>query len=221
MLHTIGVTLFGNFSQLIRSVSSRPAIRFGSLTRTRVYHHCSMELQLIVTRLHEMFPPSLAESWDNVGLLVEPSNKEQPVSHVMMTNDLTEDVMDEVQAASPQVGLIVAYHPPIFKPLKSLTRRTVKERIILKAVESRIAIYSPHTAADSVYGGVNDWLAEGLGKGKCVPLQPTAPLYEVRAEHVSSKVCDLISADVVQCGEKLVKNLRYARTHTVLVMLHM
>ena len=168
-----------------------------------------MELQLIVTRLHEMFPPSLAENWDNVGLLVEPSSQEQLVSHIMMTNDLTEDVMDEVQAAVPQVGLVVAYHPPIFKPLKSLTRRSVKERIILKAVESRIAIYSPHTAADSVNGGVNDWLAAGLGEGECNPLQPTAPLYEVRAEHVSSEMCEVLSDEVALCGGKLVKKPRY------------
>ena len=209
----LGATLLRNCSQLLlRVASSRPVVQFGSLTRARDYHHCSMELQLIVTRLHEMFPPSLAGNWDNVGLLVEPSSQEQPVSHIMMTNDLTEDVMDEVQAASPQVGLIVAYHPPIFKPLKSLTRRTAKERIILKAVESRIAIYSPHTAADSVYGGVNDWLAAGLGEGECTPLQPTPPSYEVRAEHVSSEMCEVMSDEVALCGGKLVKKLRYTIT---------
>jgi len=203
----LGARLIRNHcSQLLRIVLSGGVVRFGSLTQTR---GCSMELQLIVTRLHEMFPPSLAEDWDNVGLLVEPSSQEQLVSHIMMTNDLTEDVMDEIQAASPQVGLVVAYHPPIFKPFKSLTRGTAKERIILKAIESRIAIYSPHTAADSIRGGVNDWLAAGLGEGECNPLQPTAPLHEVRAVHVSSKLCEVISDEVALCGGELVKKLRY------------
>ena len=42
--------------------------------------------------------------------------------------------------------------------------RSEKERIVVKAVEKRIAIYSPHTGCDAVEGGVNDWLASGLGK---------------------------------------------------------
>ena len=29
-----------------------------------------------------------------------------------------------------------------------------------------ISVYSPHTALDSVRGGINDWLAQGLGEGE-------------------------------------------------------
>lgn len=36
---------------------------------------------------------------------------------------------------------------------------------MLQCAAEGISVYSPHTALDSVYGGVNDWLAEGaLGK---------------------------------------------------------
>ena len=28
-----------------------------------------------------------------------------------------------------------------------------------------VSVYSPHTALDNVKGGINDWLASGLGEG--------------------------------------------------------
>lgn len=165
-----------------------------------------MELHRIVSELHKMFPPCLAEDWDNVGLLVEPSSHvQQLVNHIVLTNDLTEQVMEEVEKSVPKAGLIIAYHPPIFKPFKTLTRGTAKERIILKAVESRIAIYSPHTAADSVYGGVNDWLAGGLGDGEIKPLRSVGPQYDVKAFQLISQQCELLNEEVTRCGGKLHK----------------
>lgn len=124
-----------------------------------------MDLKSVVAVLEELAPTKLAGEWDNVGLLVEPKQLGD-VEHIFLTNDLTEGVMEEIESLpGRKVGLIVAYHPPIFHPLKRLTQRSAKERIILKAIESRIAIYSPHTACDSLEGGVNDWLVSGLGKG--------------------------------------------------------
>lgn len=120
----------------------------------------AMDLKRVVSLLEDFAPTSLAGSWDNVGLLVEPTPP-HTVSTVCLTNDLTEEVLDE--AIEKQTDLILSYHPPIFVPLKRLTQRNVKERIVIRAVEKRIAIYSPHTACDAVEGGVNDWLVEGLG----------------------------------------------------------
>lgn len=172
-----------------------------------------MELQRIVSELHKMYPPCLAEDWDNVGLLVEPSNHvQQLVNHIVLTNDLTEEVMEEIEKTVPKAGLIIAYHPPIFRPLKTLTSSTAKERIIVKALESRIAIYSPHTSADSVYGGVNDWLADGLGDGVTKPLKPVAPQYNVKASQLTSEQCELLSEEVVYCNGKLQNTLRHANT---------
>ena len=37
-----------------------------------------------------------------------------------------------------------------------------------------IAVYSPHTAMDSVNGGVNDWLLSGLNVENIEPLVPHA-----------------------------------------------
>ena len=169
-----------------------------------------MELQGVVAELHKMYPPCLAEDWDNVGLLVEPSSdpQQQFVNHVFLTNDLTEQVMEEIDKAVPKVGLVIAYHPPIFKPLKTLTRNTAKERIIVKAVEARLAIYSPHTAADSVCGGVNDWLAEGLGGGETKPLRPVAPRYDVMACQLTGQQCEIVKNEMKHCSVKWQEKLR-------------
>jgi len=114
-------------------------------------------------------PLSLAESWDNVGLLVEPSQP-KTVRKMLLTNDLTESVMEEAIAAS--VDLIYSYHPPIFASMKRITNSSWKERIIVKCFENRIAVFSPHTSLDALKGGVNDWLAEAFGShvASCAPL---------------------------------------------------
>ncbi|KAM7433865.1 NGG1 interacting factor variant 2 [Porites harrisoni] len=127
-----------------------------------------MELKEVVTKLNFFAPLQLAEKWDNVGLLVEPSPPHS-VKSILLTNDLTERVAQE--AVDKKVSMVISYHPPIFVPLKRLTSKTFKERIIIKMIENRIALFSPHTAFDAVKNGVNDWLAAGLGSAQVDPLE--------------------------------------------------
>lgn len=120
-----------------------------------------MNLGELVSALNNFASLSLAESWDNVGLLVEPSPP-HTVKTLFLTNDLTEEVMEE--AVQKKADLILSYHPPIFTPLKRVTWKTWKERLVVRALEHRIGIYSPHTAYDAVPHGVNNWLTKGLGE---------------------------------------------------------
>lgn len=122
-----------------------------------------MDLKEVLQVLEQLAPLSLAESWDNVGLLVEPS-KSRPIKTILLTNDLTDAVMDEAEAAS--CDLIISYHPPLFRPIKRLIQKDWKQRLAVRAVEAGIAVFSPHTSWDSVKGGVNDWLVGGLGSGR-------------------------------------------------------
>ncbi len=62
--------------------------------------------------------------------------------------------------------MIIAYHPPIFKPLSSLTLSNPIQASLLRCAAAGISVYSPHSALDSVYEGINDWLASGLGSGR-------------------------------------------------------
>ncbi|XP_057681539.1 NIF3-like protein 1 isoform X1 [Corythoichthys intestinalis] len=155
--------LFGcqNSSKIFRITSF--ARSSSLLRRHSALHTGPMELKDILKVLEELAPLSLAEPWDNVGLLVEPS-KPRPVKNVLLTNDLTEPVMEEARTRS--CDLIVSYHPPIFRPIKSLVQKDWKQRLAIQAVEAGIAVFSPHTSWDSVNGGVNDWLVGGLGGGQ-------------------------------------------------------
>jgi dinuclear metal center YbgI/SA1388 family protein len=117
----------------------------------------TMDLKQVVNRLKEYANPKYAGDWDNVGLLIEPTES-LIVKKILVTNDLTEPVLDE--AIKKNINLIVSYHPAIFNPLKRLTQSNWKERTIIKCIENRIAVYSPHTSWDSIEGGINDWILE-------------------------------------------------------------
>lgn len=126
-------------------------------------------------------PLEYAESWDNVGLLVDPPGAaDRPVRRVVLTIDLTEGVMAEAFEDGPP-DLIVAYHPPIFGGLKRLSSRNPLSRSLMRCVASGCSVWSPHTALDAVPGGVNDWLAEGLGPASEV--RAITPLAQRRPEH--------------------------------------
>uniref|UniRef100_A0A2P2I6J9 NIF3-like protein 1 n=1 Tax=Hirondellea gigas TaxID=1518452 RepID=A0A2P2I6J9_9CRUS len=132
-----------------------------------------MDLKEVVRRLNIVASLNLAGSWDNVGLLVEPYTKKK-VNKVLLTNDLTEQVMDET--VNVKADLILSYHPPIFQALKRVTSDHWKERIVARCLEAGIAVYSPHTAYDAVKGGVNDWLVGAFGDAEVTVIQPSTEL---------------------------------------------
>lgn len=104
--------------------------------------------------MEQIAPLAGAEPWDNVGLLV--GDPATPLDGVLLTIDLTTAVARE--AAELHCNAVVAYHPPIFKPIKRITAGDG----IFDAVRQGIAIYSPHTALDAAPGGTADMLADVL-----------------------------------------------------------
>uniref|UniRef100_A0A0A9YGC8 NIF3-like protein 1 n=1 Tax=Lygus hesperus TaxID=30085 RepID=A0A0A9YGC8_LYGHE len=115
-----------------------------------------LSLPEVIEQLEKLADIRSAEGWDNVGLLVEPYTQTR-VKSVLLTNDLTENVLEE--AVSGRFSMIVSYHPPVFSAMKRITGETWKERIVACCLENRIAVYSPHTSWDAASGGVTDWLA--------------------------------------------------------------
>ena len=128
-----------------------------------------MKLESIVHTLEEIAPLELAGEWDNVGLLINPL-RPRNVKKILLTIDLTEAVTDEAIAA--KTDLIAAYHPILFRPVSRLNANDAYDRTVMKLIQRNIAVYSPHTALDAVIGGVNDWLADGVGEGEVSVLQP-------------------------------------------------
>lgn len=109
-----------NFYSRCKYIKQCKTIRTMSLTAES---KVGIPLKDVVGTMNKFADTSLAASWDNVGLLVEPTEP-KIVSHILLTNDLTEDVMDE--AIKLKTDLIVTYHPLIFAPLKSITNASWK-----------------------------------------------------------------------------------------------
>lgn len=126
-----------------------------------------MKVADLVNVMEAIAPTRYAESWDNVGLLV--GDPQQPVTRACLTIDYTAAVAAE--ARQQQCDAVIAYHPPIFDPLKRITA----DSAVFDAIRDGIAIYSPHTAIDIADGGTNDMLADALGLIDRQPLKPIEP----------------------------------------------
>lgn len=122
-----------------------------------------MDLQLICQELAQIAPLRLAESWDNVGLLV--GDRSQPVQRVMTCLTISPDVVDE--AISENADLIITHHPLPFHSLKQITTDTTPGRMLLQLIGKGTAIYSAHTAFDSALAGINQMWADSLSLTEC------------------------------------------------------
>ncbi|WP_339625284.1 Nif3-like dinuclear metal center hexameric protein [uncultured Winogradskyella sp.] len=118
-----------------------------------------MIVQDVINHLQDLAPLTYAEDFDNVGLLV--GDKNQSITGVLVTLDTLESVVDE--AIEKNCNLIVSFHPIIFKGLKKLTGKTYVERVVIKAIQHNIAIFSIHTALDNAIEGVNSIICNQLG----------------------------------------------------------
>ena len=127
-----------------------------------------LSVSAIAEFLQQFAPPRLAESWDNVGLLVGDENA--PAGRIMTC--LTVTGASAAEAIAEKADLIVAHHPLPFRPLARLTTGSVEGRLLLDLIAAKIAIYSPHTAFDSAAWGINRRLAEGLQLTGIAPLVP-------------------------------------------------
>lgn len=123
----------------------------------------------MIQTLEKFAPKDLAETWDNVGLLVGSRNKE--ANRVLCALDLNEEVVEE--AISLQVDCIITHHPFLFKPLKQIDLDSTSGRIIERLIKADIAVYAMHTNYDIAEGGLNDYLATGLGLSQIEILQTT------------------------------------------------
>jgi dinuclear metal center YbgI/SA1388 family protein len=125
--------------------------------------------ETILSALEKLAPLRFAESWDNVGLLVDPGKRVE-FERALITVDLTDLVLEE--ALTLGADFIIAYHPPIFAGLQRLRFSVARERVVLRAVREGLTIYSPHTALDAVPGGMGEWLARAVGPGRITPIVP-------------------------------------------------
>ncbi len=113
----------------------------------------------IISLFENWSPKRYALEGDPVGVHIGQLNR--PVKKVLTTLDVNEAVIDE--AIAKGATLIIAHHPPIFRPLKSVATDTTQGRLIEKCIKNDITVYAAHTNLDVAVGGVNDMIAAELG----------------------------------------------------------
>jgi dinuclear metal center YbgI/SA1388 family protein len=119
----------------------------------------SARIQDLLGLLHALYPPALAEAWDNVGL--QAGDPGHPVERVFISLDPSEAALTAAIEANAQA--LLTHHPLIFQPLRHLTPATATGRILCQAIRSNVAILCAHTNLDRAPDGLNDWLGELLG----------------------------------------------------------
>ena len=112
--------------------------------------------------LYGWAPRELAESWDNVGLLV--GDPEAAVERVLVALDITPQVAEE--ALERGCRLIVAHHPVMncaWHPVQTVRADDRQGRTLTALLRGGVAAICMHTNLDAAEGGVNDILVEKLG----------------------------------------------------------
>ena len=130
----------------------------------------TVKLSKLLSVFESLWPQSGADEWDQVGLACGSANQE--IDSVLFCVDPTLSVLQEAKKKSCQ--LVVSHHPLLIDGVHSVAEGELKGDILSYAITNSIAIFSAHTNADTVPGGVSDVLASKIGIKNSVPLVSTA-----------------------------------------------
>lgn len=123
----------------------------------------------VMVAVEELWPASLAESWDTVGPVV--GRPERKVKRIMFAVDPTLEVVADAVARG--TDLLITHHPLLLRPVNSVAATGFKGEAVHLLIESGCALLTAHTNADSAIGGVSDVLADIFGLTDTQPLAPS------------------------------------------------
>ena len=124
----------------------------------------------VLHALEEIAPAHLALEDDPIGLLI--GDPVRAVERVVVALDVTPAVAEA--AAARGAGLIVAHHPLIYHPARTLRAdEPFPGGVALACARAEIAVAAAHTNWDVAPGGINDILAARLGLSETRPLRIT------------------------------------------------
>lgn len=127
-----------------------------------------MKISDVCKIFSEIAPLHLAQEWDHVGLIA--GHEEQVCQTILLTIDLTDAVLEE--AIAHRADLIMAYHPPLFRPIFSLCAQSREmDALVWKAIRNNISLYTMHTALDAALDGTCDALAQICGAVDLMPFE--------------------------------------------------
>lgn len=131
----------------------------------------------ITTLLDRWFPPQHADSWDAVGLVC--GAPEDEVGRILLAVDPVTAVAEEAIGLGAQ--LVITHHPLFLKGVHGVAATDPKGRVVHRLLAAGCGLFTAHTNADSLAGGVSESLALALGLLDLRPLEadPAPPLDKI------------------------------------------
>jgi len=155
-----------------------------------------MTIKELTQYLEEIAPLAYQEEYDNAGLIVGQASKE--IHQALISLDCTEEVVDE--AIAQKCDIIISHHPIVFKGLKKFNGNHYVERVIIKAIENKIAIYAIHTNLDHILAGVNGKISEKIGLKNCKILSPKVGVIKKLVFFTPLAYADIIKEKLYAAG---------------------
>jgi dinuclear metal center YbgI/SA1388 family protein len=129
---------------------------------------------------------------------------EREISSVLITLDITEEVIDE--AIAGKFDLIISHHPLIFNGIKKISGRTFTERILYKAVKHDVAVYSSHTNLDNFNNSVSRKMAGKLGLKEIKVLSPLEKRVLKLVVYIPESHFDKVTNAIFEAGAGVIGN---------------
>jgi len=128
-----------------------------------------MKIKEVIQFLEQKFPLHWQEDFDNCG--VQCGDKEREITGIVVCFDMSEAVLEETIAKG--ANMVISHHPIIYKnSIKRIEPTDRVGKILCKALENKILLYSMHTNIDSGKNGGNLLFAQKLGLQKLSVLSP-------------------------------------------------
>lgn len=173
----------------------------------------SLRINELLEGINRFAPFGLAESWDNVGLLV--GSPHRVVRSLFLGLDPSLSLLEE--AISRGADTLITHHPIIFHPLSSIDVTTPVGAFLARALEQKINVIACHTNFDSAAKGVSDALADRLQLLELRPLRVVAfsGMEDVGHGRIGSfleplapsifleRICDVLGVEGVQIAGQL------------------
>ena len=157
----------------------------------------SATLSDVVAALDELYPPSLAEGWDAVGLVC--GDPDAPVRRVLVAVDPVEAIARE--AVDGGFDLLLTHHPLYLGGTESVAADDPKGRVVHALIAAGCGLFTAHTNADRAHpGGVSDALAALFDLQGPVPLEPVPDQVDKLVFFVPFADADRVTAAVTAAG---------------------
>lgn len=134
-----------------------------------------MKIKEVIAHLERKYPLYWQESFDNCG--IQCGDVEQEITSAMVCFDFSVEVLEDALAKG--ANLVISHHPLLLRSeIRNVTPTCRVGKILCKALENRLVLYSMHTNMDSATYGGNTLFAEKLGLQDCEVLAPKEGMFQ-------------------------------------------